>query len=50
MANTYSVEVTYTNSLLSGISAGINVKRDKNQHVMQTYTGIPDLQGIDLKR
>jgi hypothetical protein len=46
----YSVEVTYTNRLLSGISAGINVKIDKNQHAMQTYIGMPDLQGIDLKR
>lgn len=43
-------KITYTNWLLSGISAGIKVNTDKNQHEMQTKIGMPDLHGIELKR
>lgn len=39
---------TYTRLLLSGISAGIRVKTDRNQQDIQTKTGIPDLQGIEV--
>jgi hypothetical protein len=36
-----------TKLLLSGISAGIKVKTDRNQQDIQTKTGIPDRQGIE---
>lgn len=39
---------TYTRLLLSGISAGIRVKTDRNQQEIHTKTGIPDLQGIEM--
>lgn len=40
-------KITYTKLLLSGISAGIRVKTDRNQQDKQTKTGIPDRQGIE---
>lgn len=45
-----TLEGTYTSRVLSGISAGIKVKMDKNQQASNTNTGIPDFRGIDLKR
>lgn len=50
MMVTHSRFFTYTNTVLSGISAGIKVKMDKNQHDSHKKIGIPDFHGIDLKR
>lgn len=44
------MELTYTNGVLSGISAGIKVNTDKNQQATNTKTGIQALHGIDRKR
>lgn len=42
--------MTYTSWVLSGISAGINVKMDKNQQASKMKNGTVDLQGIELIR
>lgn len=38
---------TYTNTVWSGISAGINVNMDKNQQDSHTNIGILDFHGIE---
>lgn len=44
------MEMTYTSRVLSGISAGIKVKTDKNQHDNHINSGVPDFHATNLER